>query len=365
MKVIRSKFFIVAVAFLPVAGICATLSGVLSGTAPTEIFTVESSGQFRLVFESDDNWGLSQWYDLNNDPSATTNLAGPAYSVSGPGTPCAAEPGLANITYYAVSDAKQFMRQIGCVYPSTPRAFTVLQNTADMIVVESSGNPVSFTTAPDPSVSVKVRYYILPTGKIYLRKSITAGSAGLDLGAGSADLFIGTLGLQDPTQTGTIPPDTQGWIRASTEQNPYSYEDHGDSATFAYWAQNSPSPYTHWTHASIVEAWSPNNSESNAVYRQIQHSWGDGAGNGVVRWGYRISPGPVIAANATKTYEFLIQLGSENSSVLPNIVTSSTATTISSAFIAAPTFPDIASASTPATIKGRGTFSGRGRGMTR
>jgi hypothetical protein len=45
-----------------------------SGSGLLRSVTIESGGQFRLVFEASDNWGLDQWYDLVNDPKAMTNL---------------------------------------------------------------------------------------------------------------------------------------------------------------------------------------------------------------------------------------------------------------------------------------------------
>lgn len=334
---------------IPTLSHATTLTGTLAGSATSQTFTVVSSssgaGVFKLVFEAGDNWGLSQWYDLVNDTAATNNLAGPFYSVNGPSNPCFAEPGLANITYYGNSDDKQDMQLAGCTYPSSPRTFSILQNTSDMVVVESSANPMSATTSPDPNISGVVRYYIKPDGKIYIRKKIITGKNAVDLGAGGTqDLFIGTMGLEDPGKDGAVPPDTTGYIRATTEQNPFSFENHGDSATFAYWSHNTPAPYTNWSRASILEAWSPNNVGSG-VYSQIIHSWNAGPGYGSLRWGYRISPGPNVPANTTLTYEFLEQLGAENTNVLPNIVTSSTATTIANAFISAPTFPTISTSS--------------------
>ena len=53
-----------------------------SGSSLSRTVTVESPGLFRLVFEAADNWGIAQWYDLVNDPSAKTNLTGPGYGVT-------------------------------------------------------------------------------------------------------------------------------------------------------------------------------------------------------------------------------------------------------------------------------------------
>jgi len=315
-----------------------TLSLVISGTGINQIATVESSHQFRLVFEASDNWSLSQWYDLVNDPNATTNLAGPIYSVNGPSNPCAAEPGLQNMVFYGDNDAKLDMREAGCAFSGSARSMTVLSSSPSLVVIQTSGHPMTGLPNMDTNITGTSTYYIYPNGQIYIHNAVSVVSAKDLSNGGTADLFISTLELEDPTQQGTIPPDSQGWIRASATQNPYSYVGSQENYVFAYWGPGTPSPYTNYTKASIMLVPSPNNP---TTLHQIIHSWGSGSGYGVVRWGYRISPGPNISAGQTIAYDFLLQLGTQGSSVLPNINSSAVADPIATSYRANPIPPAV------------------------
>jgi Putative Ig domain/Malectin domain len=324
-----------------------TLSLVISGTGINQTATVESPNQFRLVFEAYDNWGLSQWYDLVNDPSATTNLAGPVYAVNGPSNPCAAEPGLQNMVFYGDNDAKLDMREAGCAYLGSARSMTVLSSSPSLVVIQTTGHPMTAIPNIDTNVTGTITYYILPNGQIYVHNTITVGTAQDLSNGGTSDLFISTMELEDPTQQGTIPPDSQGWIRATATQNPYSYVGAQENYIFAYWGPNTPSPYTNYTKASIMLVPSPNNPTT--LY-QIIHSWSSGPGYGVIRWGYRISPGPNMSAGQTIAYDFLMQLGTQGSSVLPNINSSAVGGPIANNYRANPTPPGVVTAGgTPTT----------------
>jgi len=113
----------------------------------------------------------------------------------------------------------------------------------------------------DTNVTGTVTYYVFPNGQIYIHSTLTVGTA-QDLGcAGTCDLFISTMELEDPTQTGTIPPDSQGWMRATATQNPYNYVSSQEDYVFAYWGPNTPNPYTNYTKASIMLVPSPNNPQ--------------------------------------------------------------------------------------------------------
>ena len=90
---------------------------------------------------------------------------------------------------------------------------------------------------------------------------------------------------------------------------------------------------------------SPNNP---TTLSQIVHSWSSGPGYGVVRWGYRMSPGPNMSAGQTIAYDFLLQLGTQGSSVLPNINSSAVANPIATSYRANPIPP--AATATPVAI---------------
>src|SRR5438309_915224 len=84
----------------PSSSSAAGLSLVCSGTGINQAFTVELTQQFRLVFEASHNWVASQWYDLVNDPTASTNLLH-----TNDDRYCANTEGLNTLTFYTHSDA--------------------------------------------------------------------------------------------------------------------------------------------------------------------------------------------------------------------------------------------------------------------
>ncbi len=323
-----------------------------SGTGNTATATVVSTGQFQLVFEAGDNWGLSKWYDLVNDPSATTNLAGPVYSVNGSSVPCAAEDGLAQYVFYSEADEKQFMREMGsgCTYATSTPTMTVVTNTPTLIVLQVASTPVA-PSALSTKLSTTITYYIYPNGKIYVHDVITALSAfsfsTCGTGSSPCDDYMMMLGLPDSLQTGTLPPDTQsiGWVRASATQNPYNYVGTPEQYLYTYWGSSSGAygyGSTMTPKASLMLVPSPNNAL--APDSQLQHSWACGTGCGTVRWGYHKSLSNSLTTGQTMTWDWLIQLGTQGSSSLPNMTVTppsncSTCSTIASAYIANPTPP--------------------------
>jgi hypothetical protein len=238
------------------------------------------------------------------------------------------------MVFYGEDDDKLFMRLTGpsCPFATATPSMKIIQNTPTLVELQTTSLPMSGTRISS-DLSGSVTYYVYPNGQIYVHNSLHAISA-VNLGSGN-DLFVAVMGLEDPTQMGTIPPDTQGWIRCTPTENPWM----ADNTTanypylYAYWAPSTPSPYANWTKASVMIAKSPNNVSS--MY-PIIHSWSAGAGYGNVRWGYRMSPGPNMSAGQTISNDFLIQLGTQGSSVLPNLTMPSVATPIANAYAAAP-----------------------------
>jgi len=321
-----------------------------SGTGINQAITIDSAGQFRLVFEAADNWGLSQWYDLVNDPNATTNLT-LAWPVTGPsGGVCQKQNGLANMVFYGDNDRISDMFEVasGCPFSSSS-SMTIIQSTPLRIVLQTAGLHPLGNTSTDTNVAVTVTYYIYWNGQIYIHNSVGVGTA-QDLSAGGlADLFILDMGLNDPAQTGTTPPDSKvGWVRAVATQNPWAGNGTPENSVFAYWDPTTPT-YGNFTKASIMAVASPNNPSAN--YYPILHSWGCGTGCGTVRWGYRIDHSSSslynLGAGQTISFDWMIQLGTQGSSVLPNITSSAVAGPIANAYRANPTPPSTGSGGTP------------------
>lgn len=310
-----------------------------SGSVGSRFVTIIAPGQFELVFEERTAWGLSQWYDLVNDAGATTNLLGPAYPAgSGPGPHdiTNAQPGLFQRTYYSLADATSHVRSSYYYVPLTPRELSILEYNPFRIVIETKSEP-TVTTAVYNNLIETTRYYIYPNGQVYIQHTSTVTNAVTIAGVGGG--LFSDVTLEDPTQAGTNPPDSKGWIRASTTQNPYTGVGAPETYLFAYWGPGTPAPYTTYTKASVLLVRSPNNLHDHG---QILHTWSSGSdGFGVMRWGWDVGNGDTISlgAGGTETEDMLIQLGTQGSTVLPNITSSAVAGPIAAAYIANPTPP--------------------------
>jgi hypothetical protein len=297
------------------------------GTGLDRVVTIDSVGVFRLVFEAADNWGLSQWYDLVNDPTGSTNLVGPACG-SGSPYPCTdittAEPGLFQWVFYgtAPDDPKLYTRSAYYYFPNLSRTFTILEQTSDRVVVEAVSHPAVTAQGTLDNVTGTVRYTIYPDGRLYIHSVLLVGQAQT-----ATAWFNAIMGLEDPGHQGEVPPDAAGWIRASATQNPYSYVNGTEAYVFAYWSPNTPAPYTNFSHASILLVPRAGNPVQG---KQIIHSWSN-----FVRWGYGMQT-LSLPAGGSVTQDYLIQLGAQNSSVLPNIDTIAVADPIAAAYQAAP-----------------------------
>jgi hypothetical protein len=325
-----------------------------SGSGLSRRVTVESTGLFRLVFEAGDNWGLSQWYDLINDPSAQTNLTGPGYGVTNDMS--TAEPGLFQQVFYGTdpNDPKLYTRAAGHYFPNSPRSFKVLENSASRVVVQAIASPMVNAVGVLSNVTAEVTYYIYPNGKIYVH-SVLRVAAAQTVG----EWRCAMLGLRDPTSRDPYAgPDSTGWIRSTTTQNPYQSVGAAESYIFAYWrASTTPAPYTNFTRASVLLVPRPGNPRQGT---QGRHNW-----SGWKRWYYgNVSLN--LARGQSLAQDYLIQLGTQGSSVLPNINSSAVAGPIAEAYFANPTPP---SSPTPTLIptsksQSRKQFSGFGRFRT-
>lgn len=315
------------------------------GVTGDQTVTVTLPGQFKLVFESSDAWGIAQWYNLFNDTGATTNLLAPAYG-SGSTDVTIAEPGLFQRTYYdfVPGDTKQFARPSHYYFPNSPRSLTVIEAGSGRVIIETRSVPSVTSAGVLNNMVGTSRYYIYPNGKIYVQFTSTLTNAGTIT---SGNLY-NDITLEDPTQTGTNPPDTRGWTRASTTQNPYTGVSGAEPYLFEYWNPATTGTYTNYTQASVMIVHSPNNLHDG---NQIIHSWGSAPGYGVVRWGWSNSDNIFIPSGGTETESALIQLGAFGSSILPNIISTNVAGPIAAAYIANPVPPAAANPDPPLPIQ--------------
>ena len=298
-----------------------------SGSGLSRTVTVESTGLFRLVFEAADNWGIAQWYDLVNDPSAKTNLTGPGYGVNKDIS--TAEPGLFQQVFYGTTpdDPKLYTRAASHYFPKSPRTFNVLENSPSRVVVQAISSPVTSAVGVLSNVTADVTYSIYPNGKIYVHSVLRVRNAQT-----ASEWRCATLGLSDPTSADPYSsPDSMGWIRSSATKNPYDYADVAQSYIFAYWrASTTPAPYTSFTKASVLLV--PKRGNPNQG-KQGRHNW-----SGWKRWYYAYGP-LNLAAGQSLSQDYLIQLGTQGSPVLPNINNRAVADPIAQAYFANPTPP--------------------------
>lgn len=298
-----------------------------SGSGLKRKVTVESVGLFRLVFEAADNWGISEWYDLVNDRPAKTNLAGPGYGVNRDIS--TAEPGLFQEVFYGTTpdDPKLYTRAASYYFPNSPRTFTVLENSPSRVVVQAISSPIANAMGVLSNVTGEVTYYIYPNGKIYVHSVLRVAKAQT-----AKEWRCAVIGLSDPTSGDPYTaPDSTGWIRASATQNPYDYVGAKESYLFAYWrASTTASPYANYTKASILLVPKPGNPNQG---KQGRHNWA-----GWKRWYYGNVP-LNLAAGKSLAQDYLIQLGTQGSSVLPNINSSTVADPIARSYFANPTPP--------------------------
>jgi len=298
-----------------------------SGSGLNRKVTVESVGLFRLVFEAADNWGISEWYDLVNDGAAKTNLAGPGYGVNRDIS--TAEPGLFQEVFYGTTpdDPKLYTRAASYYFPNSRRTFTVLENSPARVVVQATSSPIVNAVGVLSNVTGDVTYYIYPNGRIYVRSVLRVAKAQT-----AKEWRCAVLGLSDPTSGDPYTaPDSTGWIRASATQNPYDYVGGKESYLFAYWrASTTRGPYANYTKASILLIPKPGNPNQGT---QGRHNWA-----GWKRWYYGNVP-LNLAAGESLAQDYLIQLGTQGSSVLPNIISRTVADPIAQSYFANPTPP--------------------------
>jgi len=351
-----------------------------SGTGIDRIVTIESTGQFRLAFEAASNWGLSKWYDLVNDPLATTNLTDESQAYHGTVPNYAVESALFQQVFTTL-DAKGHMFAAKHLQPNLPRSFTILENTASRITVENTYFPI-IASSHIAGLQFTDRYTIYPDGRIFIShkthvtenqnsfewrnptiglndpyfdpklesgaagvhdpitnivtdtsKSWTTnqfaglmyGGLGVETGGGSRwkivsntanslqlGAWIGGNATLQSTSSYTISTTTTsgGWIRATDTQNPYTGTSKIAKYIFAYWNPSTPSPHTNWTKASIMII---PKSDNPYIGKQSTHEW-----TGYKRWFY-VNYGVTLTAGQDITQEYMIQLGTQGSSVLPDL----------------------------------------------
>ncbi|HBI33911.1 MAG TPA: hypothetical protein DDY44_02050 [Candidatus Moranbacteria bacterium] len=341
--------------------------------------TIESEGQFRLAFEAADNWGLSQWYDLANDPTAQINIASESYS----NPPASSDESALFQQVYNPGDPKAHMFAAKYYQPGNPRSFSILENTTARVVVENMYYPLIGTQLYS-ALQFHTKYVIYPDGKIYITNKLNVindylltewRNSVIGLGDPSYGLNTSSMSavadnnnsprtLTDETKNWTTNQwagymasygydhwaiigntanvlqigakiagggadvlvdgvwsissrdDKFGWLRSTDTQNPYTWSGTVAKYLFEYWDPTTPAPNTDWTKASIMLTPKAENPYQGS---QGLHDWG-----GFKRWYYRYYTINLTAGQEVEQ-QYYMQLGAQNSSILPNIINSTIA----------------------------------------
>lgn len=282
--------------------------------------TVESTGQFRLVFEAGDNWGISHWYDLVHDQGGVTNLA--ASDMKDPGV---REAGLFQMVWRGTvpDDPKLYMWAARNYHPEAQRSFSILVSSPSNVVVRTVSHPL-LAAGVVTNLVLDVVYDIHPDGRILVTSKATALEK-LPL----EEWRCAVIGLCDPTQEGVSGKrDTQGWIRSSATQDPYDWSGKLEPYLYAYWSRATPAPYSGWTQASILLVRDPRNPH---VSDQRRHEW-----THFKRW-FFADWKPAMQAGESITQNYMIQLGTTGSSLLPDLSDHAVAERVAKAYLASST----------------------------
>ena len=335
---------------------------------------VNSTGRFQLGFEASRNYGLSQWFDLVNDPTAATDIT---HYTDDPAA-LTEQGSLCNQVIYP-DDTHASHRTAEWQWPTLPRDLRVIEANPMRTVIETTAHP-TVTSVADQDLTIVTRYTVYATGQIYVTATATSAAGRTDitewrhcvLGVGdpsyrttatsgadavvvsptelrapsatwSVDAWAGhrvsldgyrefdilsntsdTLTLAASSQTlvgGAYSigsrPDVYGWLRGVDHQHPYTWSADPKTVLFAHWDPATPAPWSDWTAASVMLAPAPGNPWS--IDNTAMHHW-----DGFKRHHYR-HVDPVLAPGVGITNHYLMQLGTAGDDVLPSITQRSVA----------------------------------------
>jgi chitodextrinase len=378
------------------------LSLINTGSGVDQTVTIESTGQFRLVFEAADNWGLSQWYDLADDPDALHNLETNEYSYPFDGfSSIFYEAGLYQQVWYGTTpdDPKLYMNTVRHAPNASARSFEILENNPNRIVVRAMSSPVIDESALNNIVGA-VTYYIYPNGKIYVHAETTATNNQIAdhlynpvVALADPSYLAPTTGQQDRTTIAscnglTLTDTTKSWtpnqwVGYKLNQPSYHYwniisntantltlsANGGSNPTNTWYyitsrddtygwimSTDTQSPYEYQQEKAkyLYVYWDPttpapwtNWTKASILLVPSTNNPSDYDGiqsrhywNGWKRFLF-LKFNIVINAGQTVTQDFLIQLGAKNSAILPDLANSAMRNPIANGYLADPTPPAI------------------------
>ena len=343
---------------------------------------ITSPGRWRLAFASDRNYGLSAWYDLLHDPDGLVDLAHIAAEPEGDGE----QGALCNHTFdgsYTLAH-----KAAGIWQSEVPRSATVLEHHALRAVVETTAHPVA-TWAALTDLTVTHRWVIYGTGEVYVTVTVHSESGRTGMSWSHCVAGVGDPSYANPKANGSdgelidpshlrVPgaawapdawaghrlfqpgyrsydivgntadtlevlatshpmtagdydigsrPDVYGWLRGVDHQHPYTWSGEPKTLLFQHWDPATPAPWSDWTHASLLIAADPTNPVAGDT---PTHAW-DGFKRHL--WTDSVD----LPTDGSLTQRYLLQLGTEGDTLLPNIDGMAAANTGAATWFDAPT----------------------------
>jgi len=301
------------------------------GVGINRVVSVTSPGLFKLAFEATENFGLSRWYDLVNDPAMTNDLAQSHDTLikTNPGMKYNEGGSLFTQIFNPLDvQSTNFVDQsILNANPQYAATINIIESNSLRIIIDTLQYPkISNTYYSD--VTLATRYTIYPDGKIFITNTLhSTGSRTIN------EWRKATLQLADPTATAlSNRPDPTGWIRAAstynlgssgatTEQNPagnYYNQSIVFKYLFMYWNPATPA-FENFTKASVLLAPSASNDPT------YSGSLGTHGNTGYKRLFYTVNTPFSLTPGMDITQQYMIQLGAANNNVLPDIKNKSVA----------------------------------------
>ena len=331
------------------------------------VVTVESPQHFRLGLAAGMNYGISQWYDLVNDPAGSLNIAH---------RPNDSEADQASLFNQVLNpgDLIGHILIAKYLFKDAPRACRILESNAARVRIETEYHPM-FGHGINPKLHFRTTYTIYASGRIGIMHSLTADETQvIELWRNSV------ISLGDPTYflaslrkgVGTMPDETTlldstqhwqpgqwagrqvnfpgwityeimdntstelklgrklsgarsaaagpyeinsqpgkfGWLRCTDQQSPYVWQKTASEFLRMYWDPATPEPNRNWTKASIMLAPRPDNPRQGG---QGIHGW-----DRFKRFYYECGKFEIPAGSPITQY-YMLQLGTANDALLPDL----------------------------------------------
>ena len=344
----------------------------VGGDTIDHVIYVEAPGHFRLGAVRGMNYGLSEWYDLVNDPAGKLNIAH---------RPDDNEADQASLFNQVINpdDLIGHILIAKYLFKDTPRSGRIIEQNPVRVILETEYHPM-LSHVSNVKLTLKTTYAIYYTGRIGIVNSMQAnvdqgiemwrnstislgdptyhfnsagkgnckisGDRALDesqnwkpdewagwqvnfpgwityeiLGNTATELKLGKqLAGGKPATDGPYDINSQtgkyGWLRCSDRQSPYSWQNSVSDYLRMYWDPNTPEPYRNWTKANILLVPKPGNPNQGG---QNIHGW-----ERFKRFYYEYGKFDLAAGKSVTQY-YLIQLGTAGDTLLPDFSNPATA----------------------------------------